>query len=61
MEKADKNTRRFLPEDYKRELAEIEKQNKDIFIFSLMGKMTGAIIVLDKNYQYLTKFGERKL
>lgn len=61
VERANQNTRRFLNEELKRQLAEIEKNSKDIFIFSLMGKMTGAIIVMDKNLQYLTRFGEREL
>ena len=61
VKKADKNTRRFLSDELKKELAEIEKNNKDVFIFSLMGKMTGAIIVMDKNYKYLTRFGERPM
>ena len=37
----------------------IEKQHGKVFVLSVIGKYTGAYIILDKNLNYLTKIGEK--
>ena len=43
----------------KAQLAALEKQYGKVFVMSTVGKYTGAYIILDKNFNYITKIGEK--
>ena len=58
--KADQIARRSLKDSQElAQLVAIEKQHGKVFVLSVIGKYTGAYIILDKNLNYLTKIGEK--
>jgi fimbrial assembly protein, serogroup I len=58
--KADQIARRSLRDSQEQaQLMVIEKQHGKVFVLSVIGKYTGAYIILDKNLNYLTKIGEK--
>ena len=58
--KADQIARRSLRDSQEQaQLMVIEKQHGKVFVLSVIGKYTGAYMILDKNLNYLTKIGEK--
>ena len=58
--KADQIARRAMKDSQEQvQLAAVEKQHGKVFVLSIMGKYTGAYIILDKNLNYLTIIGEK--
>ena len=58
--KADQIARRAMKDSQEQaQLTAIEKQHGKVFVLSIMGKYTGAYIILDRNLNYLTKIGEK--
>lgn len=46
-------------EQDKMQLIKLEKQYGKVFVMSTVGKYTGAYIILDKNFNYIAKIGEK--
>ena len=55
-------SRRFITQtDEITKLKAIESQHSQIYILSMMGKYTGAYIILDPQFNYLGKLGEKPI
>lgn len=58
--KSDQIARRTMKDSQEQaQLTATEKQHGKVFVLSIMGKYTGAYIILDRNLNYLTKIGEK--
>lgn len=55
----EKIVRFSMNEEEKAQLAELEKTHGKLWAFAIMGKYTGAFLILDKDFQILTKIGEK--
>ena len=49
-----------MPEE-KAELEALEKQHGKIFVLSVAGKYKGAYVILDKDFNYITRIGEKPM
>lgn len=63
LQKMNKLTRDALKQDetQKINLQQFEKQYGDVWVMTVIGKYTGAYIVLNKDFQYLGKLGEKSM
>ena len=61
VERADKMARQTMANNAKQvqaELTDLEKQHGKLYVLSMMGKYTGAYIVLNKDFSFVAKLGE---
>lgn len=61
IEKMDKSVRQSMSNEDKQQLVTFEQQYGTVWVLAIMGKYTGAYIVLDKQFNYLGKIGERAI
>lgn len=61
LSKLDEFNRKFMINDAHASTAlqQLEQQHGKVWVFSAMGKYTGAYILFDKNFNYLGKIGEK--
>ena len=52
-------SRKFIDERNSAALKQLEQQHGKVWMIPVMGKYTGAYIVVDKNLNYLGKIGEK--
>lgn len=58
--KADAAARQYMSPEEKAQLAQWERSHGPVYVFAVIGKYTGAYIVLDRRFHYLTKIGEKE-
>ena len=61
VKRADKMARQTMANNAKQvqaELTDLEKQHGKLYVLSMMGKYTGAYIVLNKDFSFVAKLGE---
>lgn len=58
--KADAAARRAMSPEEQAQLAQWEQSHGQVYVFAVIGKYTGAYVVLDRRFHYLTKIGEKE-
>lgn len=61
LQKADRLAREAMSPTEIGQLKILERQHGGVYVFAVMGKYTGAFIVLDREFKYLDKIGEKEV
>lgn len=63
LQKIDKLTRDVVNQDEEQKISlqQFEKQYGDVWVMTVIGKYTGAYIILTKDFKYLGKLGEKSM